>query len=45
MESTKAFPIFERCLWKEDEGDQSILSKPKQFLDAQPIEEVLLIIN
>jgi hypothetical protein len=45
VEPTKAFPIFERRLWREDEGDQSILSIPKQFLDAQPIEEVFLIIN
>jgi hypothetical protein len=45
MESTKLLPIFERRLWREDEADQSILSIPKQFLDAQPIEEVLLIIN
>jgi hypothetical protein len=35
MEPTKAFPIFERRLWREDEGDQSILSIPKQFLESR----------
>ncbi len=41
MEPIRPLPIFERRLWREDKGDQSILPIPKQFLDAQPIEEVV----
>ncbi|CAF2720833.1 unnamed protein product [Rotaria sp. Silwood2] len=39
MEPTKPLPIFERRLWREDEADQSVFSIPKQFQDAQSLEE------
>ncbi|CAF1502861.1 unnamed protein product [Rotaria sordida] len=40
MEPTQPLPIFQRRLWREDEADQSVLPIPKQFRDAQSIEEV-----
>jgi hypothetical protein len=43
MEPTQPLPIFERRLWREDEANQSVLPIPKQFLDAQPIEEAAKI--
>jgi hypothetical protein len=43
MEPIQPLPIFERRLWREDEADLSVLPIPKQFQDAQPIEEVVKI--
>lgn len=40
MEPAQLLPTFERRLWREDEADQSVLPTPKQFQNAQPIEEV-----
>lgn len=39
MKPTQPLPIFERRLWCEDEGNESILPVPKQFQNAQLKEE------
>jgi hypothetical protein len=45
LEPIEPLPIFERRLWHENEAERSIFPIPKQFLDAQPLEEILKILS